>query len=226
MYGRFAFYFDDFSDVRCFFHVDVATEIPQSHYNLAPGQAIPAIVSDGEKHRFGTLHWGLQPAAWYGQGPKPINTRVETLHTNIVLRHLAERKRMIIPASGYYEWDRQKQPYYFSLKDQPWFALAGIYDVWRAENGETIRTCSILTTKANAVVSDIHTRMPVILQQQHVPQYLSRQEIPLAKLKSMLKPFRESDMRHHKVSPKVGNFRYQMRRKTPCFSYGDIRRSP
>lgn len=140
-----------------------------STYNIAPSQELPVIVADEDGDRaIRLMHWGLIPRWRSGRGGVgPINARSETVAEKPMFRDLIRRRRCLVPASGFYEWQarvHRKQPYFVTVKDEPLFAFAGLYDVAANDDGDPIGSYVILTTRANALVSSIHDRMPVILR--------------------------------------------------------------
>jgi putative SOS response-associated peptidase YedK len=142
----------------------------EPRYNIAPSQYVPVIRQrpDGPKRWGAQMRWGLIPA-WAKDasiGFKMINARAETVATKPAYRDVLRKRRCLIPADGFYEWvkdGRAKTPFCFTMADNSTFAFAGIWDSWRNPQGQTIDTCSIITTTPNALLADIHDRMPVIL---------------------------------------------------------------
>ncbi|MFM1653723.1 SOS response-associated peptidase [Brevibacillus sp. B_LB10_24] len=179
-------------------------------YNMAPGQMIPAIIADGGKRRAGQLRWGLVPswATDEKMGYKMINARAETLTEKPAFRKLFQRKRCVIPADGFFEWkqlDKGKQPLRITMKNGSLFAFAGLFDTWTAPDGRKVSTCTIITTKPNEVVRDIHDRMPVILKKDDVPIWLDRERFDADLLQSLLVPYDADQMRAYPVSSIVGS---------------------
>jgi putative SOS response-associated peptidase YedK len=111
--------------------------------------------------------WGLIPS-WAKDasiGSKTINTRDDQLLAEPNWKRLLSRRRLLIPADGFYEWlqrDKKKYPIHFKFRDGRVFSFAGLLDEWENPEGEKIRSCTI-TTEANGVVGPLHGRMPVIL---------------------------------------------------------------
>ncbi len=136
-------------------------------YNVAPTQEVVTVMRDETKH-LALLRWGLIPS-WAKDesiGNKMINARAETLAEKPSFKRLLTSKRCLIVADGFYEWKKEaggKTPMYFTLKDKEPFAFAGLWDTWHSPNGEQIRTCTLITTQPNDLVSPVHDRMPVIL---------------------------------------------------------------
>jgi len=137
-------------------------------YNIAPTQAVVAVRETNRRRELVSLRWGLIPA-WAKDasiGSRLINARSETILEKPSFRAAFQRRRCLIPASGFYEWQALpdgKQPFYFTPGDDALMAFAGLWDEWRAPDGSLVESCTILTTTANAVVAPIHDRMPVIV---------------------------------------------------------------
>ncbi|MGG4453808.1 SOS response-associated peptidase [Brevibacillus porteri] len=192
------------------FQIEVIPFDIQPRYNIAPGQFIPAIISDQGKRRIGQLKWGLVPSWAQDEksGYKMINARSETLTEKPAFRRLFERKRCIIPADGFYEWmklGKAKQPMRIMMKSGEPFAFAGLFDTWSSPIEDKLHTCTIVTTKPNDVVADIHDRMPVILRQEDEGIWLDREKFDSDLLQSLLVPYESDMMRAYPVSTMVGS---------------------
>jgi putative SOS response-associated peptidase YedK len=139
-------------------------------FNIAATQPV-AVVCQVDKHReLSLMRWGIVPT-WQKDpksGPPLINARGETLATKPAFRTAFKKRRCLIPADGFYEWQKiagakVKQPYYIRMaKDRP-FAFAGLWERWRGLDDATLETCTIVTTTPNALLEPLHDRMPVIL---------------------------------------------------------------
>ncbi|TCZ79392.1 SOS response-associated peptidase [Paenibacillus albiflavus] len=183
-------------------------------YNVAPGQAVPAIINDGQHNRLGELRWGLVPS-WAKDersAYQMINARSETLLEKPAYRIPLQRKRCLIPADGFYEWKKVgsgKQPMRMTLKNGELFAMAGLYDTWiNPADGSKLSTCTIITTTPNKLMAEIHDRMPVIIRQEDEPLWLSRSAQPdVNALLGLLRPYPADEMIAYPVSTKVGNVR-------------------
>ncbi|MCR2804932.1 SOS response-associated peptidase [Paenibacillus soyae] len=193
------------------------TNVPfhRPKYNVAPGQQVLAVISDGSgKNRLGELKWGLVPP--WADDPKVgymmINARSETAAEKPAFKGPLQRKRCILPADGFYEWKalqggKGKQPMRFTLKTKSVFSLAGLYETWVSPSGEKLSTCTVLTTKPNEIVAPVHDRMPVILRPEHEAAWLSRENRSIQALMSMLEPLPAEEMEAYPVSAAVGNVR-------------------
>jgi putative SOS response-associated peptidase YedK len=151
------------------FNVDrPAFEVTHS-YNIAPTQAVLAVIRNGHAGLV-QLHWGLVPffAKDASGAARMINARSETLTTKPSFRNAFRKRRCLIVADGFYEWSGpkgQKQAWYITLPSGGPFGFAGLWEVWRPNGPKTEhRSCTIITTDASPGLRDIHDRMPVILQ--------------------------------------------------------------
>jgi len=138
-----------------------------------------------------------------------INARAETVAEKPSFRTAFRRRRCLIPADGFYEWqklDGQKQPYYIHPRreDQP-FLFAGLWEHWQGEGGETIESCTILTTIANDLVRPLHDRMPVILDPADFDFWLNPDAQNSDALQPLLKPYRSAAMACYEVGRYVNN---------------------
>ena len=185
-------------------------------YNAAPGQRIAAVRLAHDGRRLSMLRWGLIPA-WAKEpniGYRMINARAETAHEKPSFRAAFRARRCLIPADGFYEWQRrgtakQKQPWLFELKGGAPFAFAGLWESWTVRAGlalggalaelapgDTLETCTILTTQANATVAPVHHRMPAILPHEAFDPWLAGEAVPLG-------PYPAEAMTAHPVSTLV-----------------------
>ncbi|WP_077624322.1 SOS response-associated peptidase [Sediminibacillus massiliensis] len=176
MCGRFTLHA---SELEILQEYELDQEIPgyETRYNIAPGQDILAVIHDGNSKRAGFLKWGLVPS-WSKDpkiGYKMINARSETAHEKPSFKSLLSRRRCLIVADSFYEWQRNengKQPKRISLQNRKLFAFAGLWDKWE-HNGKKLYTCTILTRKANEFMQPIHDRMPVILPKEAEDEWLA-----------------------------------------------------
>lgn len=164
------------ADVARYF--DLA-EIPllEPRYNIAPTQAVAVVRADATaRRRLDRLVWGLVPS-WASDpaiGTRLINARAETVADKPAFRQAFRQRRCLVVADGFYEWQgagRQKQPYYLTAAGGGPFALAGLWEQWQRD-GQTIGSCTIITTAANDCVQQVHDRMPVILAPDAWPRWL------------------------------------------------------
>jgi len=182
-----------------------------AHYNIAPGTDIPAIRQLPERPReLVLLRWGLIPS-WAKDeknGYRMINARAESLTQKSAFKNAFRYRRCLIPASGFYEWQKtngRKQPWFITLKDTDLFAFAGLWERWKSpETDEIIESCTIITTDSNELVKRLHDRMPAIIPPKEYDAWLSPATKPEGLL-HFLKPYPSSKMTAWPVSPLVNN---------------------
>jgi putative SOS response-associated peptidase YedK len=181
-------------------------------YNIAPTQTIAAVRQSQEEggRAFARMRWGLIPnwAKDAAIGAKMCNARAETVTEKPSFREPFKRRRCLIPADGFYEWQRQggrKQPFLFRMKDGRPFAFAGLWDVWGDGEGEDVETCTILTTEANELLAPVHDRMPVILDASSYRLWLDPSVSKPDVLLPLLAPFPSERMATYPVSTLVNN---------------------
>lgn len=181
----------------------------QPRYNICPTTTIDAVVEKGGTRTLEPMRWGLVPA-WWNKPLKEMNmatfnARAETVTEKPMFRS-AFKNRCIIPASGYYEWktiDGQKQPYYFTAKQEPVLSIAGIWDEWTSrEDGNKLKSCAVLITSPNMFVQDFHDRMPVLLRPEQIDRWLSGESG-----REVLVPAREEMLQTWPVSRRVNSSR-------------------
>lgn len=136
-------------------------------YNVAPSMRAP-VIPNLEQPAVALYRWGLVPqwAKDQTMGRRMINARAETLAEKPAFRDAVKRRRCLVLTNGFYEWKREtlgKTRYFFKLKSDRVFGFAGLWERWKNPDGEWIKTFTIITTEANALVAPIHDRMPVIL---------------------------------------------------------------
>ena len=137
-----------------------------------------------------------------------INARSETAATKPAFRDPLTNRRCLIPADGFYEWQRTgkfKQPYCFEVNDGELFAFAGIWDRWKDPSGNWVKTCSILTTTPNAVTSAVHDRMPVILDPDTYDLWLDPGMRDVSAASELLKPYDARLMRCYPISTRINH---------------------
>ena len=150
-------------------------------YNIAPTQPVLAALNEGPAGIVDELRWGLVPSWSAGPGSitlSTINARIESVGTARTYRAAFRERRCAVFASGYYEWrkdaDGGKTPMWIAHPDAEPFLFAGIWEAWRSrETGVVTRSCSIITQDADLSIAAIHTRMPVVLEEGAVHEWLS-----------------------------------------------------
>ncbi|MBC9784816.1 SOS response-associated peptidase [Heliobacterium chlorum] len=180
-------------------------------FNVSPGQDILMIVQEkGPTARM--ARWGLLPR-WTKDiriGYSMINARAETLREKAAFKDLLFSQRCLIPADGFYEWrqaGKSKIPYRFTLRNRKVFAFAGLWSLWRSPAGETIHSCTIVTTKPNELVSSVHDRMPVILPIEKCRIWLDPGPSKDYPFTSLWEPYPAGEMEMVEVSTMVNSSR-------------------
>lgn len=208
MCGRFTLTTSAEDLARLFEIESYLTEITPS-YNIAPSENIAAVMEDTEDggRDLELLQWGLVPSWAKDQsiGSKMINARAETAHEKPSYRSAFKSRRCLILADGFYEWKKTpdgKQPHYIKMTDGSPFAFAGLWETWTGD-GEELRTCTILTTEANDLMSSIHHRMPVILPRENHTAWLDPSFKEKDALRDMLVGYRSSEMEAYEVDRMV-----------------------
>jgi putative SOS response-associated peptidase YedK len=183
-------------------------------YNIAPTQ--PVAIVRTHPHRpqreLTYAHWGLIPS-WardIKMASRMINARSETAAEKPAYRAAFKRRRCLVPATGFYEWQKTssgKQPIHFQVDDGGLFALAGLWEYWSGADGSEIESCTIMTTEPNELVRPIHNRMPVIVSPQDYELWLDP-DAPLPAVQSILGPFSAELMTATPISTRVNSPRY------------------
>jgi len=160
---------------------------------IFPSQNAPIILNQGGRN-VKLYKWGFSPSY---TNNLIINARAETLDKKKTFTKPFKNKRCVIPVSGFFEWDKQtdrKIKYRIYLNDQDIFSLAGLYDEFINKSGESIKTFTIITTKANKTIGEIHGRMPAILYDNNISNWLDPEFNKFNELKTLLKPYTKDDL--------------------------------
>ena len=191
---------NSFEDIEKLFQADLIQSPSisiQPSYNICPTQYSPVVVSADEKYQMKNMHWGLIPS-WSKDSKfatNLINARIETVQEKPSFKGLTNASRCIVIASGYYEWvqtDSGKQPYYIHGEHDV-LPIAGLWTRWK-----DIKSFTIITKSANSNISNIHHRMPLIIEQNHIKSFLDHS----IKFDSLYNN-QDIRLRYHKVSKLV-----------------------
>jgi putative SOS response-associated peptidase YedK len=189
-------------------------EIPdmKPRYNIAPTQPVAAVrvPAEGAAREMVLLRWGLIPfwAKDLEIGARMINARSETVAEKPAFRHAFRRRRCLVVADGFYEWQKQngtKQPFYIRLHGARPFAFAGLWERWESSSAEVIESCTLLTTQPNDLMRELHNRMPVILQPGDYDLWLDPQVQEVELLQPLLRAFPPEEMAAYPVSRYVNS---------------------
>ncbi len=201
------------SELARIFEAEDFADLPGDRYNVAPTDPVAAVLVRDGRRVLANLRWGLVPH-WAGSlkdGARMINARAETIDRSPAFRDAFERKRCLIPADGFYEWQRspdgRRLPFYITRSDGLPFAFAGLRATWHSPDdthAAPVRTCSIVTTTPNELVARLHNRMPVILPSEAWAAWLDPATDP-GELRALLAPAPDRDLTSYPVSPLVND---------------------
>jgi len=196
---------------------EVRVEATEPNYNVTPRTEVP-VVAESQGHRvLDLVRWGLVPS-WAKDmsiGDRQINARAERITTANAYKRAFERRRCIIPADGFYEWEtleselkrKPKRPWFFRSRDGEPLGIAGLWEIWHdpkvGDDAPRIRTCVIITTEANALVAPIHDRMPVLLPESSWDTWLDRENHDTGALQKLLVPAADAVLERWAVSTLV-----------------------
>ena len=179
------------------------------HFNVAPGQDLFSVREEGAARVADVFRWGLVPfwAKDPAIGNRMINARAETVSEKPSYRQAFRRRRCLIPADGFYEWQKTgegKQPWFIRAKGSGLLAFAGLWEEWARGEDEVMRTCTIITTSANEFMAEMHDRMPVIVPDSRYTDWLGAGTSE-AELQEILVAGPAPELTAWKVSRKVNN---------------------
>ena len=215
MCGRYSLTDPDPTRLRARFEISERSELggEEPRYNIAPTDPVIAVrrdEDDGERIA-GRLRWGLVPGFWAEEkGQRPlINARAESVATQAAFAESFRERRCLIPADGFYEWltdERGKRPVWLSRPDGDLFAFAGLWAELKRKDGDTLYSCTIVTTRPNSVVRPIHDRMPVVLARDAEAAWLAP-EADADELMKLLVPAADDALVTREVSDLVNDVR-------------------
>ncbi len=208
MCGRFALFLEP-QQLAEQFDVAVPAQMA-SRYNIAPTQPVAAVrLGHNGRRELAFFHWGLIPS-WakdMKMASRMINARSETLADKPAFRAAFKRRRCLIPATGFYEWQKRpdgKQPMFIHARDGSLLGLAGLWETWYAPDGGELDSCTIITTEPNALMEPIHNRMPAIIDPADYSSWLAPEERPDLGL-HLLRPYPADKMAAYPVSTLVNS---------------------
>ncbi|MCA9280477.1 MAG: SOS response-associated peptidase [Phycisphaeraceae bacterium] len=182
-----------------------------ARYNIAPTQLAPILrLGEDDQRELVPARWGLIPS-WAKDpaiGNRMINARAETAAEKPAFRSAMKKRRCVIPASGFYEWQRierskAKQPWFIQSADSPIVALAGLWELWE-KSDEPIESFTILTTTPNMLMTALHDRMPAILDPDDISEWLAPDTSP-EQIDDLLTPAPDGTLGAHRVSTRVNS---------------------
>ena len=232
MCGRISLYTPP-ARVARLFHATLAEgaeDRPRPLWNIGPTSPVLGVhthrqpdapdraVEGGEEPRrlLDLFRWGLVPS-WakdLSGGSRLFNARAETVDSKPSFRAAFRRRRLLVPADGFFEWHAgpggRRRPHYFHRVDGTPMALAGVWEVWRDPrdpDGAPVQSCAIITTRAGPDMEGIHDRMPVVLDPEMLDLWLDPTS-EAEELKALLRATRPGTLAHHLVDPRMGNVRH------------------
>jgi putative SOS response-associated peptidase YedK len=193
--------------LRALFRYEEQPNFPP-RYNVAPTQPIPIVRLVDGKRQFALMRWGLLPS-WV-KDPKAftllINARGESAAEKPAFRAAMKRRRCLIPADGFYEWQKsgeRKRPFYVHGKTGAPLAFAGLWETWTGPNGEELETAAIVTTKANRTLGPIHDRMPVIVPPDGFDLWLDTANVDAKTASALIAPAPDGLLEAYEISTAV-----------------------
>jgi putative SOS response-associated peptidase YedK len=179
-------------------------------HNIAPTQPVPVVIVENGARHFRLMRWGLVPS-WVKDPRKItllINARSESVDEKPAFKNAIRRRRCLIPANGYYEWqvaDGRKRPFFIQRRDGGLFGLAALAERWMGPNGEELDTVAIVTAPASPDLATLHHRVPVTLTQGDFDRWLDCSEDNAAPVMGLLKGPHEGEFIWHEVSTRVNH---------------------
>ncbi len=214
MCGRFT-QVRPWSELVELYRITESTQAPnlKPRYNVAPTQDVPIVrrPRDAEGRELVIVRWGLVPfwAKDVKISYRMINARAETVHEKPAFRQAFQKRRCLVAADGFYEWQKKpggkKQPYFITVADDQPFPFAGLWEVWKSPEDERIESCTIVVTEASERLRSIHDRMPVILEPEKFDPWLDM-SLSAKEARALLKPY-GGEMTVYPVSSRVNNVR-------------------
>ena len=192
---------------------ELEVEVPPDlapRYNAAPGQDVATVWRRaGGPRALRQRRWGLVPL-WARDpriGVRLVNARAETAATRPAFRDALRLRRCLVPADGFYEWAASgrgpRQPYHIAFADQTVFAIAGLFERWRAEDGSWLESCVLLTVPPNATIQPLHDRMPAILPRSAWAPWLDPEQRDPARALELLVPWVGEPLEARRVGTQV-----------------------
>ena len=202
-----------------------------ARYNIAPSQPIAIVrLVEGKRH-FALVRWGLLPS-WV-KDPKSfallINARGESAADKPAFRAAMKRRRYLIPADGFYEWQAggaRKQPFYVRAKAGGALAFAGLWETWMGPNGEELETAAIVTTRANRTLAPIHDRMPVIVPPDGFDLWLNCADVDAKTAAALIAPAPDGLLEAFPISTAVNRVANDSERLIAPLAAGEMQPAP
>jgi putative SOS response-associated peptidase YedK len=194
----------DLDEVRDHFGIQRVLYYYKTRYNMSPTQHVPIVLHQDGERVLDEFRWGFIPY-W---GKDCVNADLNTVRVNPSYRKMAETRRCIIPCNGFYYWrklGKRMCAVRVVLPEQKMFAVAGLYEVWQDSRKEPLRTCTMMTVHANTDIREFDTRMPAILEADHIDSWLDPSVQNIDELLPLLRTYEQGDMSIYPVTPLVAN---------------------
>ena len=194
--------------MRQVFGYDQQPNFP-ARYNIAPTQPVPVVIIENGVRHFRLMRWGFVPS-WVKDPRKftlLINARAETVQEKPAFKNAIRRRRCLIPADGYYEWQTaggRKQPYFMYPRAGGPIGFAGLAETWMGPNGEEMDSVAIITAEATTGMSVLHHRVPVTIAHDQFGPWLDCRSDSASEVMELLAPPMDGAFAWHPVSPAVG----------------------
>lgn len=181
-------------------------------YNIAPTDVGGVLIEENHLRVFQKMFFGLIPH-WAKDAKialSCLNARSETIAEKPAFRDSFRKRRGLVLADGFYEWDRStkiKIPHFIQRKDSRPFGMAAVWDEWKRPDGKAVRSFAILTREPNGLVASIHDRIPILIKDENIPAWLNRELVEDSQIQPLLDPYPESELMMKRVSSYVSNSR-------------------
>lgn len=196
----------ELQDIRDHFEIKRVMYYYKDRYNISPTQDMPVVLQQDGERILDEFRWGFVPY-W---GKDAINADLRNVHQNPTYRKMVDKQRCIIPCNGFYYWKKEGKKTYpvrVVMNNRSMFGVAGLYEIWRDTRGEPLRTCSLVMTDANPLISEFESRMPAILSPQDITRWLDEETNDLEALNPILRPYSADEMQVYPVTPLISNNR-------------------
>lgn len=208
MCGRFVITSPPEALRRIFGYVEQPNFPPR--HNITPTQPVPVVIVENGVRHFRLMRWGLIPY-WVKdprQFPLLINARLEGILDKPAFKNAIRRRRCLVPADGYYEWQRsapRKRPFFIYRRDRQPFGLAALAETWMGPNGEEVDTVAVVTSPASGDLATLHPRVPVTIEARDFERWLDCRNDEVERAMPLLGPPSEGLFAWHEVSTRVNH---------------------
>jgi len=179
-------------------------------HNIAPTQPVPVVIIENGVRHFLLMRWGLIP--YWVKDPKQfpllINARLEGILDKPAFKNAIRRRRCLVPADGYYEWQGsapRKRPFFIYRRDRQPFGLAALAETWIGPNGEEVDTVAVVTSPAGRELAVLHPRVPVTIEGRDFERWLDCRNDEVERAMPLLVPPAEGLFAWHEVSTRVNH---------------------